>query len=88
MGMPYDLIWLAVPLYVVLQVVALKRPGSRVAGAVPLAVMVPVFVATVVGIVQQSNLWPLLLLMASPVAVLYLTVVLLTGRRAGVPHAG
>jgi len=85
--MPYDLIWLAVPLYVVLQAVALARPGGRLAAAVPLAVMVPVFAFTGVSLALQSNLWPLLLLMASPVAVLYLAVVLLA-RRASVPHAG
>lgn len=86
MGMPYDLVWLAVPLYVVLQAVALVRPGSRAAAVVPLAVMVPVFAYTGLALAQGSNLWPLMLLFASPVAVLYLAVVLLAGRRVGAPR--
>ena len=67
MGMPLDLIWLTVPAYVVLQVVALMRSsgGSRVAAVLPLFVMVPVFALTVVAIVQDSNLWPLWMLFAT-----------------------
>ena len=40
MGMPLDLLWLTVPAYVVLQVVALMRSsgGSRVAAVIPLFV--------------------------------------------------
>ena len=36
--------------------------------------MVPIVVLTVVGLVQESNLWPLLLIFASPVAFLYVLV--------------
>lgn len=87
MGMPYDLIWLAVPLYLVLQAVALMRPGSRAAAVVPLAVMAAVFAYTGVALAQESNLWPLTLLFVSPVAVLYLAGVFLA-RRTSAPHAG
>lgn len=72
MGLPLDLLWLTIPAYVVVQVVALMRSsgGSRMAAALPLFVMVPVFVYAAVGLVQESNLWPLLMLFASPVALL------------------
>jgi len=41
MGMPLDLLWLTIPAYVVLQIVALTRSsgGSRVAAALPLFVI-------------------------------------------------
>lgn len=87
MGMPYDLIWLAVPLYVVLQGVALARPESRMAAAVPLLVMVPLFAYSAVGLTRGSNLWPLPLLFASPPAALLLAAILLLSRRRGVPRA-
>jgi hypothetical protein len=86
MGLPYDLIWLAVPLYVVLQAVALARPESRLAAAVPLAVMVPLFAYTGVALARGSNLWPLPLLLASPAAALLLAAVLLLTRRGGMPQ--
>ena len=89
MGMPLDLIWLTIPAYVVVQVVALMRSsgGSRMAAALPLFVMVPVFALTAVGLVQESNLWPLLMLFASPVALVYVIVVALLPRRSGTPKA-
>jgi hypothetical protein len=86
MGLPYDLIWLAVPLYVVLQAVALARPESRLAATVPLAVMVPLFAYTGVALARGSNLWPLPLLFASPAAALLLATVLLLTRRGGMPQ--
>jgi hypothetical protein len=84
MGLPYDLIWLAVPLYVALQAVALARPESRMAAAVPLAVMVPLFAFSAVALTRGSNLWPLPLLFATPPAALLLAAVLLLSRRGGV----
>jgi hypothetical protein len=87
--MPLDLIWLTIPAYVVVQIVALMRSsgGSRVAAVLPLFVMVPVFAHAAVGLVQASNLWPLLMLFASPVALLYVSVVALLARRSGTPIA-
>ena len=87
MGMPYDLLWLTIPAYVVVQVVALLRSagGSRVAAVLPLFVMVPVFALTAVALVQESNLWPILMLLASPVALLYVAVVAVLARRSGKP---
>lgn len=89
MGLPLDLLWLTIPAYVVVQVVALMRSsgGSRMAAALPLFVMVPVFVYAAVGLVQESNLWPLLMLFASPVALLYVTVVAFLPRRSSTPKA-
>lgn len=86
MGLPYDLIWLAVPLYVLLQAVALVRPESRMAAAVPLVVMAPLFAYSAVALTRGSNLWPLPLLFAAPPAALLLATVLLLTRRGAVPH--
>lgn len=82
MGMPFDLIWLAVSAYVVLQVLVMMWSSgkTRVAAALPILVMVPVFAMTIVGFVQENNLWPLLLLFASPVALVYVVVVALVVR--------
>ncbi len=87
MGMPLDLIWLTIPAYVVVQIITLMRSsrGSRMTAALPLIVMVPVFVHAAVGLVQESNLWPLLMLFASPIALLYITVVAILARRSNTP---
>jgi hypothetical protein len=85
MGFPLDLIWLAVPAYIILQFVVIWRSSgpSRWVAALPLVFMVPIFILTVVALIQESNLWPLLLLFASPVALLYVVVVGLFMRAAG-----
>ena len=77
MGYPDDLIWLAVPAYILLQFVVIWRSSgpSRWVAGLPLVFMVPIFVLTVVAYAQESNLWPLFLLFASPVALLYVVVV-------------
>jgi hypothetical protein len=77
-----DLLWLCVVAYVVAQVIVLLRTSgpSRVVAAVPLLVMVPIFVLTAVAYAQDSNLWPLWLLLANPVALLYVVAVGLFGR--------
>jgi len=84
MGTPLDLLWLAMPAYVVLPVVAMMRTsgGTRMAAALPLFVMVPVFVHAAVGLVQESNLWPLLMLFVSPAALFYFTAVAFLPRRS------
>jgi len=66
----------AVPAYPVLQVMALRnlKGGWRYAAAVPLLAMIPLVAFTLVAFQQQSNLWPLPLILASPVASLYLLV--------------
>jgi hypothetical protein len=66
----------AVPAYPVLQFMALRKleGGWRYAAAVPLLAMIPLVAVTFIAFQQQSNLWPLLLILASPVASLYLLV--------------
>jgi hypothetical protein len=82
-----DLLWLCVAAYVVAQVVVLVRPSgpSRVVAAVPMVVMVPIFLLTIVAYTQGSNLWPLWLLLASPVALLYVVVVSFFGQSTAKP---
>ena len=72
-----DLLWLSVLAYVVVQIIVLRRAAGfgRFAAGLPLVVMVPIFLLTVYGLVQQSNLWPILLLLSSPVAFLYVVIV-------------
>ena len=64
----------AVPLYFVLQPALLWRlqGGWRTAAALPLALMVPILIYTVIAFGRGSNLAPVLLILASPFAVLYL----------------
>ena len=77
MGYPDVLIWLAVPAYIILQFLVIWRSSgpSRWVAALPLLALIPIGVITVIGIAQSSNLWPLLLLLASPVALIYVVVV-------------
>src|SRR3954469_20308939 len=72
-----NLLWLSVAAYLVLQAVVIARSSgpARWVAAAPLAVMIPIGVLTAVALAQESNLWPLLLLMASPVALLYVAAV-------------
>ena len=73
-----DLIGLAVmfaiPGYAVLQWQFARRwrGGWRVAALAPLIVMTPLAVHAALAFAAQSNLWPLLLIFASPFACLYL----------------
>ncbi len=71
-----DLLWLSVPAYIVVQVVLRRASGfGRVAAVLPLLVMIPVFVLTIVNLALGKNLWPIFLLLASPLALLYVVVV-------------
>jgi hypothetical protein len=76
MGMPLDLLWLTVPAYVILQalVLAWSSGWHRVVAGLPLVVMVPMFAITIVNLARESNLWPLLLLFTSPLALVYVAV--------------
>ena len=84
MGYPDDLIWLAVPAYIILQFVVIWRSSgpSRWVAALPLVVMVPVFIVSVGALLQESNLWFLFLYFTSPVALLYVVIVALFVRPA------
>jgi hypothetical protein len=72
----------SVPAYPALQIMALRRLNGAwwYAAAAPLLAMVPIAAVTVIAFLQQSNLWPLLLILASPVASLYLLVTIGLGR--------
>jgi hypothetical protein len=57
---------------------AIKWSGiARIAALVPLALMVPVIVATAQALAHQSNLWPILLIFAAPVGTGYLLALML-----------
>jgi hypothetical protein len=82
-----DLIFLSVPGYFLLQAALTfrTRRGWRIASLVPAAAMVPILATTVLAFAAQSNLWPIPLLLAAPVAFLYLislSVLLLLWRLA------
>jgi len=48
---------------------------------------IPVYVLTIIGPIQQSNIWPVMVLFASPPAFLYVLVVAFITPRAGAPVA-
>jgi hypothetical protein len=67
------------PAYVALQVLLLRRlsGGWRRAAMVPLVWMVPAGCYTLFALLAGSNLWPLVLIFLSPLALLFLFGVLL-----------
>jgi hypothetical protein len=68
--------WGGVLVYPILQIIALSgsKGYMRILALLPLAVMAIVFAVTIIGFVQESNLWPIFLIFTSPVAVIYLFV--------------
>jgi hypothetical protein len=68
----------AVPGYWGLQYFMAKQydGGWRIAALVPLVVMVPLLAYTAFAFVAGSNLWPLMLILASPLAFVYLVIVM------------
>lgn len=72
--------WGGVLAYPILQFIAVKRMrgGWRVLAYLPLILMVFVFIITIVGFYQQSNLWPLILILVSPLVFLYLVILLVS----------
>ena len=84
---PFDLIFLCVPGYFLLQLALTlwTSGGWRRATLAPALIMVPILAYTVLAFAAQSNLWPLLMLLSAPLAFLYLvllSVVLLLRRLA------
>jgi hypothetical protein len=73
---PFDLIFLAVPGYFLLQAALTfcTSGGWRKVTLVPAVIMAPVLAYTVLAFAAQSNLWPLLLMLSAPLACLYLVV--------------
>lgn len=88
-GIFFAMIWSA-PGYLVAQVLALwrLRGGWRLAAAIPTVPMALVLGYTFVAYRAGSNLFPLVLIFTSPLALAYLVVVLLASRRARQPARG
>jgi len=77
MGGIFEEIWLVlVPAYFFLQYFTLARyrGGWRMAALAPLVVMLPLVGHAILAFLAGSNLWPLLLILVSPIAFLYLVV--------------
>jgi hypothetical protein len=72
--------WGGVLAYPILQFIAVKRMrgGWRVLAYLPLILMAFVFIITIVGLYQQSNLWPLILILVSPLVLVYLVILLVS----------
>ena len=62
--------------YFVFQIRALikLRGGRRLFAAVPLLFMIPILVISVEDLLKGSNLWPIFLIVASPVACVWLWI--------------
>ena len=62
------------PIYLVMQVIALKKTGGLwwFAAFFPLIPMLAVLVITIIGFSERSNLWPIMLLFTSPAAFIYM----------------
>ena len=77
-------LFLCFPAYVIAQIVAIVRlrRGWRWASLVPVIPMIIVVVLTVEALLQQSNLWPVLLLFASPPALGFILVLFAFHRRS------
>ena len=82
---------LVIPLYVLVQVVILRQVRGlwRWAAAIPLVGMLPLFVLAAYEYSQQSELWPLMLILSSPIAIVWLLSIAglfyWTTRRTGQP---
>ena len=75
-------VMLSLPGYVALQWYAVRAwaGGWRIAALAPLLIMAPLVLHAMLAFMAQSNLWPLLVILAAPLACLYL--IALTGARA------
>jgi hypothetical protein len=68
----------SLPLYIVLQVRSIKRlrGGWRVFAVLPLAPIALILIETIIGLYQGANLWPLGIILLSPIALGYLVLLL------------
>ncbi len=75
-------VMLSLPGYALLQWYAGRNwnGGWRIAALAPLAVMVPLVGHAAIAFLAQSNLWPLMVILAAPLACIYLLA--LVGARA------
>jgi hypothetical protein len=69
-------LFLSLPGYLLAQVLVLLKfqRGWRLAGAVPLLVMIPVALFSLFALISGSNLWPITMIFASPFGLVYLAV--------------
>ncbi len=76
--------FLSALLYIPLQVFALwkMRGGRRVTALIPVPVMAVVIGVTLVALMQESNLWPIVMIFCSPFAVAFLVILLVASRAA------
>ncbi len=58
------------------------RGRWRVLASLPLLLMIPVLVVTIKGYVNESNLWPLPLILLSPLALFYMGILFWSHSRA------
>jgi len=62
--------------YLVFQIRAFMklRGGRRIFAAVPMLFMIPIFVISIEALFKGSNMWPIFLILASPIACLWLWI--------------
>ncbi len=79
----------SVPGYALLQVYALRKfeTGWRRLAKFPLWFMLPAIAVSLYALLQESNLWPIWLLLASPFAFVYLVALIFAWRRSSVRQA-
>lgn len=71
--------WSGILVYPILQIIAVSGSKGimRSLALLPLAVMAMIFTVTIIGYVQESNLWPIFVIFSSPVAVIYLFIIVI-----------
>jgi hypothetical protein len=79
-----SLMWLPVPAYPILQAYALVvfRGWRRLLACLPLVFMLPIYFYTRQMLHEGDNLWPLLLIIGSPVACFFQALLISSWRRA------
>jgi len=83
LGLGSALVYLPLQVYTVVR----WRGVWRLASLLPILLMVPVFAVTANAYAQQSNLWPIFLILAAPVSTGYLAVLLLIRALASTNNA-
>ncbi|KTD58884.1 hypothetical protein [Legionella shakespearei] len=75
----FQLLYLSVPLYWILQITVLLRwPEEwRKTACLPLLISIPLLVYTLYALYKQSNLWPLMMLFITPITLLILLVIMI-----------
>src|SRR5436190_23146708 len=80
---------LTIPAYPIVQIIAILRSSGvlRWVAALPLVFMVPAYVLFALGMSQggDNNLSPLILILPSPVALVYVVVFAFVGRQGAKP---